>query len=66
MIGSAAYFEYAKGSRAEMSLNAMPNLALGLRERRFHNTASAKAQAEEKERTNVMRRVSADGGQSHG
>lgn len=45
MIGSAAFYEYEKGTRHAMDLNAMPNLALGLRERRFHNTASARAAA---------------------
>ena len=46
MIASAGYYEFMKGMRADMSLNAMPNLALGQRERRFHNTASARARKE--------------------
>lgn len=29
MIGSAAYYEYLRGSRADMTLNAVPNLPLG-------------------------------------
>ena len=29
MIGSAAYYEYLRGSRADMTLNAVPNLAIG-------------------------------------
>lgn len=29
MIGSAAYYEYIKGVRSDMSLNAIPNLPLG-------------------------------------
>lgn len=29
MIGCAAYYEYLKGSRADMTLNAVPNLPLG-------------------------------------
>ncbi|MEF9959836.1 MAG: tRNA (adenosine(37)-N6)-threonylcarbamoyltransferase complex transferase subunit TsaD [Niameybacter sp.] len=29
MIGSAAYFEYLRGARADMTLNAVPNLPLG-------------------------------------
>jgi N6-L-threonylcarbamoyladenine synthase len=31
MIGSAAYFEYISGRRADLSLNAVPNLKLGQR-----------------------------------
>jgi N6-L-threonylcarbamoyladenine synthase len=31
MIGSAAYFEYLKGKKADLSLNAIPNLKLGER-----------------------------------
>jgi N6-L-threonylcarbamoyladenine synthase len=31
MIGSAAYFEYARGVRSELTLNAIPNLKLGER-----------------------------------
>lgn len=31
MIGSAAYFEYLKGRKADLSLNAIPNLKLGER-----------------------------------
>ena len=29
MIGSAAYYEYLRGSRADMTLNAVPNLTIG-------------------------------------
>ena len=29
MIGSAAYYEYLRGARADMTLNAVPNLAIG-------------------------------------
>ena len=29
MIGCAAYYEYLKGTRADMALNAVPNLPLG-------------------------------------
>lgn len=31
MIGAAAYYEYLSGSRADMTLNAIPNLPLGKR-----------------------------------
>ena len=31
MIGSAAYYEYKKGARADWDLNAVPNLKLGER-----------------------------------
>ncbi len=31
MIGAAAYYDYMKGIRSDMSLNAVPNLALGER-----------------------------------
>lgn len=31
MIGAAAYYEYLKGSRADLALNAVPNLKLGER-----------------------------------
>lgn len=31
MIGAAAYYEYMAGRRDSMSLNAVPNLALGER-----------------------------------
>ena len=31
MIGAAAYYEYIAGRRDSMSLNAVPNLALGER-----------------------------------
>ena len=31
MIGAAAYYEYLKGSRADLTLNAVPNLKLGER-----------------------------------
>ncbi len=36
MIGTAGYYEYLRGVRSGMDLNAMPNLPLGDRERRFH------------------------------
>lgn len=36
MIGAAGYYEYKKGVRHGMDLNAVPNLPLGDRERRFH------------------------------
>jgi N6-L-threonylcarbamoyladenine synthase len=36
MIGAAGYYEYLKGSRSGMDLNAVPNLPLGNRERRYH------------------------------
>ncbi len=36
MIGSAGYYEYLKGVRSGMDLNAVPNLPLGNRERRYH------------------------------
>ncbi|WP_029323061.1 tRNA (adenosine(37)-N6)-threonylcarbamoyltransferase complex transferase subunit TsaD [Butyrivibrio sp. AE3004] len=36
MIGSAGYYEYLKGARSGMDLNAVPNLPLGNRERRYH------------------------------
>ena len=36
MIGAAGYYEYKKGVRHGMNLNAVPNLPLGNRERRFH------------------------------
>ena len=36
MIGAAAYYEYKKGVRFGMDMNAVPNLPLGDRERRFH------------------------------
>jgi N6-L-threonylcarbamoyladenine synthase len=31
MIGSAAYYDYMKGYRADLTLNAVPNLKLGER-----------------------------------
>ncbi len=31
MIGSAAYFEYIKGRRTSLDINAVPNLKLGER-----------------------------------
>ncbi len=40
MIGAAAYFEYRKGVRFGLDMNAVPNLPLGDRERRFHGRAS--------------------------
>ena len=36
MIGTAGYYEYLKGVRSGLDLNAVPNLPLGDRERRFH------------------------------
>nr|WP_330363236.1 tRNA (adenosine(37)-N6)-threonylcarbamoyltransferase complex transferase subunit TsaD [Butyrivibrio sp. VCD2006] len=36
MIGSAGYYEFLKGVRSGMDLNAVPNLPLGNRERRYH------------------------------
>ncbi len=36
MIGAAAYYEYQKGVRFGLDMNAVPNLPLGDRERRFH------------------------------
>ena len=36
MIGAAAYYEYIKGVRFDLDMNAVPNLPLGDRERRFH------------------------------
>jgi len=40
MIGAAAYFEYRKGVRFGLDMNAVPNLPLGDRERRYHGRAS--------------------------
>ena len=40
MIGAAAYYEYRKGVRFGLDMNAVPNLPLGDRERRFHGRAS--------------------------
>ncbi len=36
MIGAAAYYEYKKGKHFGLDLNAVPNLPLGDRERRYH------------------------------
>jgi N6-L-threonylcarbamoyladenine synthase len=36
MIGAAGYYEYKKGVRFGLDMNAVPNLSLGSRERRFH------------------------------
>ncbi|MBR4669578.1 MAG: tRNA (adenosine(37)-N6)-threonylcarbamoyltransferase complex transferase subunit TsaD [Butyrivibrio sp.] len=36
MIGAAAYYEYKKGKKFGLDLNAVPNLPLGDRERRYH------------------------------
>ena len=36
MIGAAAYYEYLKGNVCGLDLNAVPNLPLGDRERRYH------------------------------
>ena len=40
MIGAAAYYEYRKGVRFGLDLNAVPNLPLGDRERRYHGRQS--------------------------
>jgi N6-L-threonylcarbamoyladenine synthase len=40
MIGAAAYYEYQKGVRFGLDMNAVPNLPLGDRERRFHGRGS--------------------------
>ncbi len=40
MIGAAGYYEYRKGNLAGMDLNAVPNLPLGDRERRYHGRSS--------------------------
>ena len=37
MIGAAAYYEYKKGKHFGLDLNAVPNLPLGDRERRYHS-----------------------------
>ncbi len=42
MIGAAAYYEYKKGVRFSLDMNAVPNLPLGDRERRFHGRESMK------------------------
>ncbi len=42
MIGAAAYYEYKKGVRFGLDMNAVPNLPLGDRERRFHGRESMK------------------------
>lgn len=39
MIGAAGYYEFQKGVRSGLDLNAVPNLPLGERTRKFHNTA---------------------------
>ncbi|MCR5154546.1 MAG: tRNA (adenosine(37)-N6)-threonylcarbamoyltransferase complex transferase subunit TsaD [Lachnospiraceae bacterium] len=36
MIGAAGYYEFKKGVRSTMELNAVPNLPLGNRERKYH------------------------------
>ncbi len=41
MIGAAAYYEYIKGVRFGLDMNAVPNLPLGDRERRFHGRSRA-------------------------
>ena len=43
MIGTAGYYEYLNGVRSGMDLNAVPNLPLGDRERRFHANQSYKS-----------------------
>lgn len=40
MIGAAAYYEYKKGVRFGLDMNAVPNLPLGDRERRYHGRGS--------------------------
>ena len=40
MIGAAAYYEYIKGVRFGLDMNAVPNLPLGDRERRYHGRNS--------------------------
>ena len=40
MIGAAGYYEYMKGHVSGMDLNAVPNLPLGDRERRYHGRSS--------------------------
>ena len=40
MIGAAGYYEFKKGVRHGMDLNAVPNLPLGDRERRYHGRVS--------------------------
>ncbi len=40
MIGAAGYYEFIKGNVAGMDLNAVPNLPLGDRERRYHGRSS--------------------------
>ena len=40
MIGAAAYYEYMKGVRFGLDMNAVPNLPLGDRERRYHGRNS--------------------------
>ncbi|MBR1671292.1 MAG: tRNA (adenosine(37)-N6)-threonylcarbamoyltransferase complex transferase subunit TsaD [Butyrivibrio sp.] len=40
MIGAAAYYEYRKGVRFSLDMNAVPNLPLGDRERRYHGRGS--------------------------
>jgi len=36
MIGAAGYYDFIKGKRMGLDLNATPNLSLGTRERKFH------------------------------
>lgn len=40
MIGAAAYYEYKKGVRFGLDMNAVPNLPLGDRQRRYHGRGS--------------------------
>ena len=40
MIGAAGYYEYMKGVRFGLDMNAVPNLPQGDRERRFHGRQS--------------------------
>lgn len=42
MIGAAGYYRFVRGERADMTLNAMPDLPLGDRERRYHANAGAR------------------------
>ncbi len=41
MIGAAAYYEYMKGVRFGLDMNAVPNLPLGDRERRYHGRSNS-------------------------
>ncbi len=43
MIGAAAYYEYKNGAEFDLDLNAVPNLSLGKRERRYHGRGGQRA-----------------------